>query len=161
MARYLLVLPKLPKKFLSVLSVEEATEGFLYHFKSSSLSLTNTAWCWTPHFSGVLTPPKSKAQPSECLLFPSILMLFKMQGKSRGGCDLQRCWLVTMSDHQATPADHLFGSKNVVWTLLSIRSWFGRQEEFLSTDMGCSVGWPLCPKRLLCACNQSASTDLA
>uniref|UniRef100_A0A672V0X6 OTU deubiquitinase 4 n=1 Tax=Strigops habroptila TaxID=2489341 RepID=A0A672V0X6_STRHB len=32
-----------------------------------------------------------------------------MQGKSRGGCDLQRCWLVTMSDHQATPADHLFG----------------------------------------------------
>lgn len=36
-----------------------------------------------------------------------------------------------------------------------------RQEEFLTTGVGCSVSWPQCPEVFLGMCDQFARTDLA
>lgn len=68
--------------------------------------------------------------------FFQYIMLFKMQEKRRRGRDLQRCLLITIYDPQAVPAGGLFGSRNVVSTLLSIRTWFVRREDFLSHRHG-------------------------
>lgn len=192
-ANSLLVQSKLPKKFVSILSVEEVTDRFLWHFKFSNWSLVNTTQCSTPLLLESLSREKGKPNPlpSACLSFFFFFLLYSVssilkcrittyvktetsrghyfEGYWRVGQNVWSsvsaggmvCWAFGVFLSTGWQLGQCWGAETLCWTLLSMRLWFGRQEEFLSSAMGCSVSRPLCPEGFLRSCNQSLSTDLA